>query len=155
MKTKGREEYFYIVYLFSEPYFMVLDDESIIDVNILTKEIKIPKKTKRWYGMPTPKQILELKYNDTFFDYNLKSTNRDTFSVTIQTYNRMGQFLQQMELHGEYMSVKDGVMKLEFDQVTNNNAWSSISPKFESAADLYKRERVAYLRDLKIDTLLK
>lgn len=155
MQTKERDEYIYTIYLFSEPYFMVLDDESIIDVNILKEEVKIPKKSTRWYGMPTPKQILELKYNDTFFEYNLKSSNRDTFSVNIQTYNKMGQFLQQVELHGENIHIKDNVMTLKFDQVTNNNAWPSINPKFESAADLYKRERVSYLRDLKIDTLLK
>ena len=34
MQTKERDEYIYTIYLFSEPYFMVLDDESIIDVNL-------------------------------------------------------------------------------------------------------------------------
>jgi hypothetical protein len=154
---KERIEYYYEIYLYSEPYFMLLEDESIIDVNI--KDEINPysyKESKRMYGAKPQRQYIEIQYDDVFFDYNLKSSKRDMFSVVVVVYNRSGQFLQQMDLHGEDLIVEgSNLLRLYYEQVTNNQAFASISPKWGDAIDTYKRERVSYLRDVKIDTLLK
>lgn len=134
--SKSRDEYQYEIYLYSEPFLLFLGDESIIDVNVEEKDFIID-------------------YSDIFFDYNLKYSERKTFSIIAQTYNKVGQFLQQVELLGENLIIESNRIKFNFDQITNNNAWSSINPKFAEATELYKKERVSYLRDKKIDTLLK
>lgn len=140
MQKKDRIEYSYDVYLFSEPYFMYLENNSIVDINILYEN--------------KSKDIIRIEYDDIFFDYNIKNSNRDKFSITIYSFNRTGQFLQQLDMHGENMIIKDNSIILEFDQITNNNAWYSVNTKFVIAADVYQRERISYYRDRKIDKLL-
>lgn len=141
-QSKPRTEYYYEAYLYSEPYFMLLDDESIIDINIKDDSEK--------------NKYIELQYDDVFFDYNLKNSKRNMFSVVVVVYNRNGQFLQQMDLHGEDLLIEgSNLFRLYYEQVTNNSAFPSLNPRWEEAIDTYKRERVSYLRDVKIDTLLK
>jgi hypothetical protein len=157
MQSKPRSEYYYEVYLFSEPYFMVIEDDSIIDMNL--KEEVNPnsyKESKRMYS-PTPqRKYIEIQYDDVFFDYNLKGCKRDMFSVVVVVYNATGQFLQQMDLHGEDLIIEgSNLLRLYYDQLTLNSANPSINPNWGNAIDTYKRERVSYLRDVKIDTLLK
>jgi hypothetical protein len=156
-QSKPRMEYYYEAYLYSEPYFMLLDDECIVDINL--KEELNPnsyKESKRMYGIPEPKKYIEFQYGDVFFDYNLKSSKRNMFSVVVVVYNRTGQFLQQMDLHGEDLLIEgSNLFRLYYEQVTNNSAFPSLNPRWEEAIDTYKRERVSYLRDVKIDTLLK
>jgi hypothetical protein len=156
-QSKPRMEYYYEVYLYSEPYFMLLEDECIIDIN-LKEELnpKSYKESKRMYGIQEPKKYIEFQYDDVFFDYNLKNSKRNMFSIVVVVYNRAGQFLQQMDLHGEDLLIEgSNLLKLYYDQITNNQAFPSINPLWGDAIDVYKRERVSYLRDVKIDTLLK
>jgi hypothetical protein len=78
------------------------------------------------------------------------------FSVVVIVYNAAGQFLQQMDLHGEDLIIEgSNLLRLYYDQLTLNSANPSINPNWGNAIDTYKRERVSYLRDVKIDTLLK
>jgi hypothetical protein len=108
------------------------------------------------YGIQEPKKYIEFQYDDVFFDYNLKNSKRNMFSIVVVVYNRAGQFLQQMDLHGEDLLIEgSNLLKLYYDQITNNQAFPSINPLWGDAIDVYKRERVSYLRDVKIDTLLK
>ena len=44
----------YEIYFFSEPYLMVLEDDSIIDINI-RKETPVYRKWTRSYGVPPRK----------------------------------------------------------------------------------------------------
>ena len=156
-QSKPRMEYYYEVYLFSEPYFMVIEDDSIIDLNL--KEEVNPnsyKESKRMYGIKPQRKYIEIQYDDVFFDYNLKGCKRDMFSVVVVVYNATGQFLQQMDLHGEDLIIEgSNLLRLYYDQLTLNSANPSINPNWGNAIDTYKRERVSYLRDVKIDTLLK
>lgn len=151
--SKPRSEYYYEVYLYSEPYFILLEDESIIDVNLKSETYNF-KESRRMYGVKEPKKYIEFEYNDVFFDFNLRSSGRLIFTVVVVVYNSTGQFLQQMDLLGEDLVIENNTFRLYYEQITNNNAFASINPKWGSAIDIYKRERVSYLRDKKIDTLL-
>ncbi len=151
---KDRSEYVYEIYLFSEPYFMHLENEIIVDINIDTPERIEYREIKHRYGDIKVKKQIIIEYADIFFDYNIRNSNRDRFSITIYSFNKTGQFLQQLDIHGENMIIKNNSIILEFDQVTNNNAWYSVNTNFVNAADVYQRERMAYYRDRKIDKLL-
>jgi hypothetical protein len=142
-QSKPRSEYSYEAYLYSEPYFMLLENDCIIDINLKENPNTNIKK------------YIEFQYNDLFFDYNLKNCKKDMFSVVVIVYNQSGQFLQQMDLHGEDLFIDNNLFRLNYDQVTNNGAFVSINPNWVEAIDIYKRQRVSYLRDVKIDTLLK
>lgn len=144
MDKKDRSEYKYEIYLFSEPYFIYLEDDSIVDINIEDRE----------YDDINSKDKLILEYDDVFFDYNIRNSNRDKFSVTIYSFNRMDQFLKQTDIHGEDMIIKNNSIILNFDQITNNNAWYSVNTNFILAVDVYQRDRISYYRDKKIDKLL-
>lgn len=152
-QSKPRSEYYYEVYLYSEPYFMLLEDESIIDINLKSENYNY-KESRRKFGATVPKKYIEFEYNDVFFDFNLKNSKRLIFSVVVVVYNATGQFLQQMDLLGEDLITENNKFRLYYEQITNNGAFASINPKWGNAIDLYKRERVSYLRDKKIDTLL-
>ena len=157
MQSKSRSEYYYEVYLFSEPYFILLEDESIIDMN-LKDEINPNsyKESKRMYGDTPPKKFVEIQYNDIFFDHNLKSSKKDTFSVVVVVYNATGQFLQQIDLNGEDLVIEgSNLFKLYYEQMIVNSSTPSINPNWGNAIDTYKRQRGSYFRDVKIDTLLK
>ena len=152
--SKPRSEYYYEVYLYSEPFFMLLEDESVIDINLNSENYNF-KESKRMFGIPDPKKFIQCEYNDSFFDFNLKNSKKNMFNVVVVIYNSTGQFLQQMDLLGEDLIIENNTFKLYYKQITNNGAFTSINPQWGSAIDLYKRERVSYLRDKKIDTLLK
>ena len=143
-QIKPRAEYHYEAYLYSEPYFLLLEDESIIDINLNTNE------------SPDSRKYIDFHYNDPFFDFNLRGRKRDTFSIVVITHNRTGQFLQQMDLLGEDLVVEcSNRFRFSYEQITTNGAFASINPQWVSAIDVYKKERVSYLRDKKIDTLLR
>jgi hypothetical protein len=156
-QSKPRIEYQYEAYLYSEPYFILLEDDCIVDINL--KEELNPnsyKDSKRLSGTTPQKKYIEIQYDDVFFDYNLKGCERDMFSVVVVVYNNTGQFLQQMDLHGEDLVIEgSNLLRLYYEQLTLNSANPSINPNWGNAIDTYKRERVSYLRDVKIDTLLK
>jgi len=156
-QSKPRIEYQYEAYLYSEPYFILLEDDCIVDMNL--KEELNPnsyKDSKRLSGTTPQKKYIEIQYDDVFFDYNLKGCKRDMFSVVVVVYNNTGQFLQQMDLHGEDLVIEgSNLLRLYYEQLTLNSANPSINPNWGNAIDTYKRERVSYLRDVKIDTLLK
>jgi hypothetical protein len=150
-QSKPRIEYHYEAYLYSEPYFMVLEDDCIVDINL--KEELNPNSYK---DSKRQKKYIEIQYDDVFFYYNLKGCKRDMFSVVVVVYNRAGQFLQQMDLHGEDLVIEgSNLLRLYYKQLNLNSANPSINPNWGNAIDIYKRERVSYLRDVKIDTLLK
>jgi hypothetical protein len=156
-QSKPRIEYHYEAYLYCEPYFILLEDDCIVDMNL--KEEVNPnsyKESKRMYGIKPERKYIEIQYDDVFFDYNLKGCKRDMFSVVVVVYNNTGQFLQQMDLHGEDLVIEgSNLLRLYYEQLTLNSANPSINPNWGNAIDTYKRERVSYLRDVKIDTLLK
>ena len=135
-QIKPRDEYNYNVYICSEPFFMLLENDSIIDINLDSKK------------------YIKVHYDDIFFDHNLKGSKKTTFSVVIVTYNTVGQFLRQIDLLGEDLVIEDNGFRLYYEQITDNNMSLSLNPKWTSAIDMYKRERLSYLRDRKIQTIL-
>ncbi len=135
---KERDEYKYIVYFYSEPNFMVLENESIIDIS-LHEDLK----------------RVDINYSDYFFDFNLKNCKDSEFTVVTQCYNRVGQFLEQLEISGENISFDNNILTLNYEQLTSNKAWASINQLWEKASDVYNRERISYYRQSKIERILK
>ena len=144
---KARDEYKYVVYFYDDPTFLFLDDEDIVDINI--EGLSYPN------GESIGSGDCILEYNCDFFGKNLEKAYEEEFSVTIQVHNKMGQFLQQIEFQGGDIEKKDGVIKFRFDQMSRNHAWPSINPRFTEASEIWKKAKMSYLRDKKIDTLLK
>lgn len=144
-----RDTFIYTIYLFSEPIFLLLENSSIIDIDL--SEVLGDKKAKN----------IKIFYNDPFFDFNLKLSKMDSFSVTIQTYQvdvNKDKFISQTDLNGDEIKIGEidgkNFFSLNFSQITNNNAWPSISPKFEQASKTYNQIKLSYLRNKKLESIL-
>jgi len=138
---------------------MVLENNSIVDINIRKEEaLPVYKKTVRRFGPIKQKQIIEITYNDDYFDANLKQSDRETFTLIIISHNQDGTFIQQLDIHGESLVVskilKNKVLRFTFDQITTNSGWMSIHPKFLEAHDNYISEKKKWDRDKKISQIL-
>lgn len=138
-----RNDYIYQIYLFCKPYLLVLDNESIIDMN-LDKLQDISKQI----------ELLVIEIEDIFFHENLKIISEKDFSLIVQSYDTNNKFISQLELYGEDFTIKSNKVTFKFDSSTVNSAYPSINPYWKSAIELYKRERVSYLRNIQIETLL-
>jgi hypothetical protein len=122
---------------------LVLDNESIIDMN-LDKLQDISKQI----------ELLVIEIEDIFFHENLKIISEKDFSLIVQSYDTNNKFISQLELYGEDFTIKSNKVTFKFDSSTVNSAYPSINPYWKSAIELYKRERVSYLRNIQIETLL-
>ena len=134
----------YKIYFYSEPNFLYIDSESIIDLDL--KRID-------------DKNIFEMKYNDYFYDFNLKNSKSKNWLVTIQSFDEDGKFVLQSNIHGDNLKIrkiKNGnSIKLEYDQISNNKIWSSLPPIFEQGEQEYTKGKLSYVRNLKLESILK
>ncbi len=128
--------------LFCKPYLLVLDDESIIDASI----------EKFLNGGKDDTLIIES--DDVFFHENLKLIENSEFSVILQSFDIDDNFLNQIELFGEEIEVIQNKIILRFETISVNRIYPSVNPYWLDAIDLYKKERVSYLRNKNIETLL-
>jgi hypothetical protein len=135
--------YMYKIYFYSEPNLLYIDTESLIDL-----DLKVIDEEK----------YFEMTYNDPFFDLNLKGTKSKSWSVTIQSYDQDGKFQIQSNLSGENLKLKKTkggrILRLKYDQITNNKIWASIPPSFEDGEIIYKQGKVSYLRDQKLKDII-
>ena len=133
----------YKIYFYSEPTFLYIDSESILDLDL---------------KIVTDSKTFEMVYDDHFFDFNLKSCKSKAWSVTIQSFDETGKFVVQSNLQGEKLktkSLKKGKrIQLNFDQITNNKIWASLPPIFEMGEIEYRKGKTSYIRNLKLNNLL-
>ena len=133
----------YKIYFYSEPNFLYIDSESIIDLDL--KRID-------------NKNIFEMRYGDYFFDFNLKNSKSKNWLVTIQSFDVNGKFLLQSNINGDNLKIKKikngNSIKLEYDQISNNKIWSSLPPIFEQGEEEYTNCKLSYLRNLKLESIL-
>lgn len=153
-----RSDHIYEVYFYSEPVFLVLQDDEIIDVNISSFDKENYKFTQRKYGPDKEEFYLDINYNDYFFHGNFENSKKDDFLVIIQTFSKStGFFIQQIQVQGDVLQSgrKDGnaYIRMIFEQMITNDI-GNLPPKFNPATIIYKQERASYLRDRKIDALL-
>jgi hypothetical protein len=134
----------YKIYFYSEPVFLYIDSESIIDLDL--KRID-------------DKNVFEMKYNDYFFDFNLKNSKSKNWLVTIQSFDENGKFVLQSNIHGDNLKIKKikngNSIKLEYDQISNNKVWGSLPPMFEQGEEEYNKGKLSYVRNLKLESILK
>lgn len=138
-----RNNYIYQIYLFCNTYLLVLEDESIFDINL-----------DKLSSNDNNENIIKLETSDNFFHHNLKMLKKKDFSLITQSFDKSNKFISQIELYGEDFTIEPNEIIFQFESITINNAYPSISPYWERAIDLYKKERVSYLRNIQIETLL-
>jgi penicillin-binding protein-related factor A (putative recombinase) len=145
MDFKDRGEYKYTIYFYCKPNFLLLEDGCIVDVNIREKDSK-------------ENSTLEIIYSDTFFDFNIKNIEKKNTLILIIIHNQTNQFLQQIEIHGESLTFGNhphiDCINFNFKQITNNKAWKSIPNDFIKAEEVYKSERLSYIRESRINKIL-
>ena len=134
----------YKIYFYSEPNFLYIDSESIIDLDL--KRID-------------NKNVFEMRYSDYFFDLNLKNSKSKNWLVTIQSFDENGKFVLQSNIHGDNLKIKKikngNSIKLEYDQISNNKVWGSLPPMFEQGEEEYNKGKLSYVRNLKLESILK
>ncbi len=133
----------YQFFLFCKPYLLVLDDDSIIDANIEKSLVE-----------SNNDDLLVIVTEDVFFHENLKIIKETEFSVVLQTFDLTDNFVNQIELWGEEINIESNKVILKFETMSINRIYPSVSPYWIDAIDLYKKERVSYLRNKNIETLL-
>jgi len=133
----------YKIYFYNSPFFLILSQENIIDINLIERE---------------QAKILEIKYFDQFFDLNLKHTKCQEFSITIQTFDNSNKFISQIDIYGEEMKFSsDGEINiLEFDylQITTNKGWPSVPDIFKEGEINYFDSKKIFLRNQSINEIL-
>ena len=138
-----RNEYIYQIYLFCEPYLLVLDDESIIDLNI-----------KKISDISNKEDILKLKIDDNFFYHKLRTLEEKDFLLVLQTFDLSKNFLYQLELFGEDFNIEYSFVNFIFKSSISNKTSPSLSPYWKNAIELYKKERVSYFRNSNLEKIL-
>lgn len=138
----NKRECFYEFYLYCNPNLFILEDDSIVDVN-LVKSV-------------TSKKIdsLEIETDDSFFIKKLSIIEEKDFSIVLQSFDKEEIFSQQLELFGEDFKIEDNKATFSFKSKSTNHVYPSINPFWKNAIELYKSERVSYIRNSKIEKLL-
>lgn len=133
----------YKLYFYSNPHFLYIDSESIIDLDLKYVD---------------EKKCFEMEYDDEFFYLNLKNAKRKIWGVTIQSFDEKNNFVLQSDFNGEKLKSKklkkSFYLRLEYDQITNNKAWPSIPPIFIEGELNYKNGRLSHMRNLKLVNIL-
>lgn len=131
------------LYFYSEPNLLYINSDDIIDLDLENID---------------GKNQFKIIYKDNFFHFNFKNSRKKIWSVIIQSYDEFGNFLLQSNFTGKTIkNTKNNkgevILKINYDQITNNRAWSSIPPLFEKSKRDYLGKKITYLRDLKIKEL--
>lgn len=138
--TETKRTFKYQFYFYCQPYLLFLEDELIIDANIEKNS--------------DDKDILVVESDDIFFQENLKKLKQDNFTIVFQTFDSTDNFINQMEFHGEKFVLMSNKLVLEFESTLVDNVSSQINPFWTVPIELYKKERVSYIRNRNIETLL-
>lgn len=131
----------YEFFLFCEPYFLLLENDSIIDANLSKSE-------------KTNIETLVIETEDIFFQENIKIIESKDFSITLQSYDENGNFLYQIDSFGEDFYINQNKIVFECQSLLTNQVKASLNPLFNTAIDIYKKERVSYIRNSRIETVL-
>ena len=138
-----RNEYIYQIYLFCDPFLLVLENDSIIDFNI-----------DKISNISNKEDILKLEIKDKFFYNKLRTLEEKDFLLVLQTYDLSKNFLNQLELFGEDFNIESNFIIFKFKSSISNKTFPSLSPYWKNAIELYKKERVSYLRNSVIENIL-
>lgn len=133
----------YKIYFYSDPIFLYIDSENILDLDLKIIE---------------GKKEFEMKYNDVYFTKNMKDSRSKSWVVFIQSFDEKNKFLVQSNLSGDnlvHRKIKNGYcLRLQYDQITNNKIWASLPPTFETGEIEYKKNRLSYYRNIKLLNIL-
>lgn len=138
-----RNEYICQIYLFCEPYLLVLDDEFIIESDI-----------DKFKDISEKDDFFKIKVSDIYFHENLIRIEEKDFFLIVQSFDLSNKFTNQLELFGEDFVIENQEITFKFESITINNAYPSINPYWKEAIELYKKERVSYLRNSVIENIL-
>jgi hypothetical protein len=149
----------YNIYLYSNPDFLFLNEESIINIEYKQEEVKY-KKSTRTFGVPEPKNLIEIEYTDEYFDATLKSLSENSFTsgseifVCIASYNKCGTTIEQEELSSKKIEFFKDKLIIEIDRLFLKGSVLGIHPGLKKAGIDYLSERRNWLRDSKINSII-
>ncbi len=133
----------YKIYFYSEPNFLFMDSDSVKNLDL--KSIN-------------QKNIFEIIFEDYFFENNFRKIKSTDWLLTIQSYNDDGSFVLQSNIAGsnpKIRKIKKGTyLRLEYDQITNNEIWPSLPPIFETSEQKYKMIKLTHQRNAKLRNIL-
>ena len=141
-----KSEHLYEFFLFIDSNILLLENNSIIDINL-----------KKFSSNSEKEDALVVETDESFFFHRLQQINKleNDFSAVLQSYNsKSGWWESQIEIYGDNFKIEDNKIVFEFDSMTVNRARPSINPYWQESIDSYRKERVSYLRNTQIETLL-
>jgi hypothetical protein len=137
---KVERNHTYNFFLIIERKVLVLEDEDIIDANLNT-------------GNKSDNKLI-LSTEDDFFIFTMSKFQNLDFMIVLQIYETDGSFSHQFELGGEFFEIKDKTIIFEFETISTNHVYPSISPYWKDEIELYKSDRVSYIRNSIIENIL-
>jgi hypothetical protein len=139
MDYKDRSEYRYEFFTrYEDNGLILLEDEYILDVNRLIYEKQSITLNK-----------VTITHNDKYFNHlskNIKFNNKATIIIK----NRMGQLLDRITFFISKVVIKDDVLIVEYNVTNLPYDWIS-----DNEINIYKNNKVSFLRDFKINSILE
>lgn len=132
----------YELYLFCKPYLLLLEDDLIIDANLSKSENN------------SVDNLLVIESSDQFFLENIKVIKNKDFVITLQCFDLHGNFTYQIESFGENFTIEDNKFVFECQSILTNQVSPNLNPNYKNAIELYKSERVSYIRNSLIENIL-
>lgn len=132
----------YELYLFCKPYLLLLENDLIIDANLIKSEKN------------NGDNLLVIESSDRFFLENIKSIKNKYFIITLQCFDLRGNFTYQIESFGENFTIENNKFVFECQSILTNQVSPNLNPNYKNAIELYKSERVSYIRNSLIENIL-
>lgn len=137
-----QREFKYNFYLFCKPYLLLLEDDLIIDANLIKSENK------------STENLLIIESTDSFFLESISMLDDKDFIITLQCYDLNDNFSYQIESYGENFIIEENKFSFECQSIFTNQINPTLNPNYKNAIELYKSERVSYIRNSKIENIL-
>jgi hypothetical protein len=147
----------YRVFLYNDPEFMVIDQDSISEI----RYVEVHPDFKNWvrrYGPRKPEKYLYVTYDDPYFDMMAKNLKSLDLGITVNTY------LDDMEIDQTDMETFEfslekiegkSNLKIKYETKTSmSGLMMYMHPKYLEAAEEYLSEKKKWIRDAKISSLI-
>jgi len=154
MDYKDRSEYRYEFFTrYEDNGLILLEDEYILDVNRLIYEkqsiTRCPNHITQGLRLGQTLNKVTITHNDKYFNHlskNIKFNNKATIIIK----NRMGQLLDRITFFISKVVIKDDVLIVEYNVTNLPYDWIS-----DNEINIYKNNKVSFLRDFKINSILE
>lgn len=133
---KDRSEYIYKAYIHNGDDFAILENKSIIDLNIESINESLKK--------------VKISYNDGFFFYSFKKISLNSFCL-LYKMNLTGQILETYKFIISNPTLNNNNLSFESEECSNFPTKAYYDIMYEN----YLENKKSYIREFKIDDILK